>query len=218
MLALASCGGSAGPAPALGAHVAPPPEAARAPAPRCPLGARFVDEKQALGFVGCVDFTTQREHGRAELYDPEGNLVAKGSFAEGARTGEWTEWHPNGQLSGIGHYQHGQRRAGWKFFDPHGEPAFALTVCVLDAATGHGVIDVTVHLDRGALRATTGRGGVATIYGLPAGEYDVEAFTLFASLRAFVHRPDQVVRLRVGSPTTPLPAQYLSPADPRCTP
>jgi hypothetical protein len=60
-------------------------------------------------------------HGPYAMFTyPEKNLVQKGSFHNGAKSGLWTTWYPNGEVKENMHWKAGKRNGSFEEFNDNG--------------------------------------------------------------------------------------------------
>jgi hypothetical protein len=60
-------------------------------------------------------------HGDYSVYDNEQRLIAKGTFAEGLKTGIWKRWYPNGNMSEINTWKNGSLNGTARYYDQNGK-------------------------------------------------------------------------------------------------
>ncbi len=64
---------------------------------------------------------TEPLSGDAERYHENGQLIVKGSYANGKRVGKWERWHENGQMYAIGNYENGFEVGAWEYYYDNGQ-------------------------------------------------------------------------------------------------
>jgi len=62
----------------------------------------------------------QRLHGSAEVFNPDGTLLARGEFSAGAMSGAWEILHANGKVHERGNLEAGRRSGEWETFNESG--------------------------------------------------------------------------------------------------
>lgn len=57
------------------------------------------------------------------LYHQNGNVKAKGNYADNKREGEWTYYHENGNIALKKNYSKGEQTGEWTYFSENGKLA-----------------------------------------------------------------------------------------------